>query len=262
MATSSATAVRERSPPESSESRLIFLPAGRASTSMPVVSMSAGSVRTSRPSPPGNSRAKTRTNWPGGVLERLGEDLLDAVVDFLDDVQQVLAAGLQVLELGAEELVALLQRGELLQRQRVDLAQGREVAFGAFEPFFLFRTDEGLALGDLASVLVHRGAQGGPFVRRFRRQGPGRAGPVRSRPRAAPAVSPSSSTLFEFQRLDPQPLLRAGELVAVHGVGQFGQFAGQGVVAAADPGQFAVHRRPCVPRRCPARGGPVPRTRR
>ena len=49
---------------------------------------------------------------------------------------------------------------------------------------------------------------------------------------------------LQFQRLDPQPLLRAGELVAVHGVGEFGQFAGQGVVAAADPGKFTVHRVP------------------
>ncbi len=60
--TSSATATSERSPPDSSESRLIFLPGGRASTSSPVVSMLSGSVRISRPSPPGNSRLKTRSN--------------------------------------------------------------------------------------------------------------------------------------------------------------------------------------------------------
>jgi hypothetical protein len=61
-ATRNATATSDRSPPESSESRLIFLPGGRASTSMPVISMSPGSVSTSRPSPPGNSRANTVAN--------------------------------------------------------------------------------------------------------------------------------------------------------------------------------------------------------
>jgi hypothetical protein len=60
--TSMATEVSERSPPESSDSRLIFLPGGRASTSTPVVSMSSGSVSTSRPSPPGKSTWNTAWN--------------------------------------------------------------------------------------------------------------------------------------------------------------------------------------------------------
>src|SRR6266508_4318157 len=62
MATSNATAVSERSPPDSSDSRLIFLPGGLASTSTPVVSMSSGSVSTRRPSPPGKSTRKTSSN--------------------------------------------------------------------------------------------------------------------------------------------------------------------------------------------------------
>src|SRR6266542_2138207 len=62
MATSNATAVSERSPPESRDSRLIFLPGGRASTSTPVASMSSGSVSTRRPSPPGNNTRKTSSN--------------------------------------------------------------------------------------------------------------------------------------------------------------------------------------------------------
>ena len=53
-------AVSDRSPPDSSDSRLTFLPGGRASMSMPVVSMSSGSVSTSLPSPPGNSLADDR----------------------------------------------------------------------------------------------------------------------------------------------------------------------------------------------------------
>ena len=60
--TRNATAVSDRSPPESSDRRLTFLPAGRASTSMPVVSRSDGSVSTSLPSPPGKRVGKTRSN--------------------------------------------------------------------------------------------------------------------------------------------------------------------------------------------------------
>ena len=58
--TRNATATSDRSPPDSSDSRLIFLPGGRASTSTPVVSQLSGSVSSSRPSPPGKSREKTR----------------------------------------------------------------------------------------------------------------------------------------------------------------------------------------------------------
>ena len=46
-------AVSDRSPPDSKESLRTFLPDGRASTSMPVLSMSSGSVSRSRPVPPG-----------------------------------------------------------------------------------------------------------------------------------------------------------------------------------------------------------------
>ncbi len=55
-------AVRERSPPDSRDSRLTFLPGGRASTSMPVVSRSSGSVSISRPDPPGNRRLNSPSN--------------------------------------------------------------------------------------------------------------------------------------------------------------------------------------------------------
>jgi hypothetical protein len=45
----------------------------------------------------------------------LGEDLLDPLVDFADDVEQVALGGAEVLELGGEEGVALLEGGELLE---------------------------------------------------------------------------------------------------------------------------------------------------
>jgi hypothetical protein len=48
--------------PESSDRRRTFLPGGRASISTPLVRMSSGSVRTRRPSPPGNSSPKVRWN--------------------------------------------------------------------------------------------------------------------------------------------------------------------------------------------------------
>src|ERR1017187_467967 len=62
MATRNAIAVSDLSPPDSSDSRLTFLPGGLASKSIPVASMSSGSVSTSRPSPPGNSRPKMSSN--------------------------------------------------------------------------------------------------------------------------------------------------------------------------------------------------------
>ena len=50
-----AKAVRDRSPPESRESFLTFLPLGFASTSIPVFNRSCGAVRTREPVPPGNN---------------------------------------------------------------------------------------------------------------------------------------------------------------------------------------------------------------
>jgi hypothetical protein len=62
IANSSASAVSERSPPDRRLSCLTRLPAGLASTSTPVVSMSSGFSRRSRPVPPGNSVANICSN--------------------------------------------------------------------------------------------------------------------------------------------------------------------------------------------------------
>ncbi len=70
-------------------------------------------------------------------MEGGGEDLLDPLVDLLDDVQEVLARGLEILQLLGQELVPLLQRRELLQRQRVDLAEREIVLLRLPEPAFL-----------------------------------------------------------------------------------------------------------------------------
>src|SRR6266511_46549 len=55
----------------------------------------------------------------GHVLERLAEHLADPLVDGPDDLEQVAAALLEVLELAGQEGVALLQRPELLEGERV-----------------------------------------------------------------------------------------------------------------------------------------------
>src|SRR4030095_4874635 len=64
----------------------------------------------------------------GHVLEGLAEDLTDAVVDRPDDLEEVAAALLQVLELAGQEGVALLQGLELLEGERVDPAEQGQAA--------------------------------------------------------------------------------------------------------------------------------------
>ena len=91
------------------------------------------------------------------VVVGLGEDLLDAFVDLADDLEEVALGLPQVLELLGQELVALLHRGELLERQRVDLAQHREVALGRLEPLLLLGADVGRRLpGRVGLLLVRR----------------------------------------------------------------------------------------------------------
>ena len=82
----------------------------------------------------------------GRVAEGLGEGLLDPFVDLLDDVEQVALGPLEVLELRGEEGMALLERGELLEGEGVDPAEGGELAFGRPQPLLLRLADEGLRL--------------------------------------------------------------------------------------------------------------------
>ena len=105
--------------------------------------MSSGSVSTSRPSPPGKSRAKVASKAVLDVGVGLGEDLLDPLVDLADDVEQVAAGALEVLELLGEELVPLLERRELLERQRVDPAELGQRPLGGAQPLGLLLAVEG-----------------------------------------------------------------------------------------------------------------------
>ena len=135
-----------------------------------------------------------------------------------------------------------LQRGEFLQRQRIDLAQRRTRSRSALRSRFSCSSrTKGLPCHDRLAVVIHGRAEGRPFVARIPAAGSGhRPGPARSPPRAGPAVRPSSSTDPVLQGLDPEPLLGTRQFVAVHGVRQFGELPGQGVVGGADVRQFAV----------------------
>ena len=123
----------------------------------------------------------------------VGEHLQDARVDVGHDVEQVFAGGLDVLELGGQEVVALLQRGELLQRQRVDPAQLGQLSFGAFGATLLggpverHRRRRGHLLAALAGLLVFGDLELG---RRQRRP----AGRIR-RPDTSGAMPNCSSTI-------------------------------------------------------------------
>jgi hypothetical protein len=59
---------------------------------------------------------------------------VDPLVHLADDGQQVAPGGLEVLELSGEEAVPLLQCRELLQGERVDLAESGQVALRLRRP--------------------------------------------------------------------------------------------------------------------------------
>ena len=77
-----------------------------------------------------------------------------------DDVEEVLAGGLEVLELLGEELVPLLQRGELLQRQRVDPAEHRQRALGRAQPLGLLLAVVRRGLGRGLDAVGHLAGEG------------------------------------------------------------------------------------------------------
>ena len=133
IAISSATAASERSPPESSERRSIFFPAGFTLTSMPVVSMSSGFVSEMLPDAAREEHREHLGERRLGVVERAAEDRLHLGVDLLDDRDQVFSSVREVGELLAQELVALFERRELLEGERVHPAQLRELALGRSE---------------------------------------------------------------------------------------------------------------------------------
>ncbi|MBG9885587.1 hypothetical protein ABE10_03080, partial [Bacillus toyonensis] len=71
----------------------------------------------------GEEQREDLTEGLSGVLERVGEDRLHPLVQVRDDREQVLPRLGEVGELFGEEGMPLFQRGELLERQRVDAAE-------------------------------------------------------------------------------------------------------------------------------------------
>ena len=117
----------------------------------------------------------------------------------------------------------LLQRGELLQRQRVDLAQRGEVALGTRGPALL----DGAVVGHRLGRGLPAGLGRGDLLRRRRHR--------RGRPVLAEQGRQVDAVLLGgpgLQRLDAVALLGPGDLVAVHLVGQPVELRGR----RADPG--------------------------
>ena len=205
---------------------MTFLPGGRASTSMPVREHVVGVGEDEPPLAAGEEPLEDPLELLPGVVERLGEDLLDALVDLLDDVEQVALGALEVLELRGEEGVPLLERRELLERERVDPAQGLQPPLGLAQPLLLLLAHVGHRLGRGVGVLP-------------------RADDVRHLAVRAELVDEHLGVDAELldrlglQLLDAGDLAGAGHLVAVGGVGEVAQ-----LVLHARPARRAAPRRP------------------
>ena len=103
---------------------MIFLPAGRSSTSTPVSPpSSSGSTSRSRPSPPGKSVDATSSKCSATAAIRVGEAALHRCSELVAQVGELLQALLEVLALGLELHEPFLLRLVLLLRERVDLAE-------------------------------------------------------------------------------------------------------------------------------------------
>ena len=162
-------------------------------------------MRTSRPCPPGNRVAKTCSNSRCTSAKAGGEDLVDPLVDLADDGEQVAPGGLEVLELGGQEPVPLLQRRELLQRQRVDLAQRGEVALGLGRPALL----DGTVVGHRLGLGLARRLGGGDLVRGRRHR---RGGPVLAEEGRQESPSPAPCTTAHRWRAAKADLATLGKV--------------------------------------------------
>ena len=91
-----------------------------------------------------------------GVFERRPEDVLHLLVDLVDDRQQVLAGRGEVGELLGEEPVPLLERLELLERQRVHSAELAQLALRRREAGLLLGADERDGAGLLRRITFRR----------------------------------------------------------------------------------------------------------
>ena len=186
--------------------------------------MSSGSVSTSRPSPPGNSREKvSRTQRDTSAYASVKTCSTRASTS-RTIVEQVLAGRLEVLELFGEELVPLLERGELLERQRVDLAEHGQRSLGLRRRLLCSSRSYGRGLGRPSRPRR---------THRFRLNGTSFVG----------AVLGDQGVLVETELLEgalgrlPRCcllLLGAHHLVAVHGVDQLSCSRGRSRIVGPD----------------------------
>jgi hypothetical protein len=163
------------------------------------------------------------------VAVRLGEDLLDPLVDLLDDVEQVAPGLLQVVELFGQEPVPLLHRVVLLQRERVDPPELVECALGRPEPLGHLRPVVRLRL-----ELHHR--LGGVGDLRQRRHRLVRSVLGDQHVRLGAEIGQS----LLVQLVQPHPLLGPDQLVAVHGVLQLLQLVGETAYLRPCPGELLL----------------------
>ncbi len=145
IATRNAIAVSDRSPPDKQREPLHLL-ARRPGLELDpgrkhVVRLGEDQLALAA----GENAAEDLLELPRGVGERVGKHLLHPVVDLLDHREQVTAGLAEILELGDQERVPLFERGELLERQRVDLAKLVKLALGLVGPMLLRRPGQTVA---------------------------------------------------------------------------------------------------------------------
>src|SRR4029453_6472437 len=180
--------------------------------------------------PAGEQSGEHALELHGDVVVRLGEDPLDPLVDLADDVEQVALGPLQVLQLRREKRVPLLQGGELLQSQRVDLPQRGQPPLTTAEPLLLGLTHVGMWLWRLRQRVA-------PLRRRLRNE------LVRSELLdEGRRVDTQLLSRPPFELLDAQPLLRARHLVAVDRVGELAQLLLEDGDLAAEDAELRVPR--------------------
>ncbi len=218
-----ATAVSDFSPPDKQRQPFDLL-AGRTGLHLDAGSEHVVGVGEQQSAlATGEQRRKHIAEFAFHVGEGLREHLQDSLVDVGDDVEQVLAGRLDVLELSRQEVVALLQRGELLQRKRIDATQLVELALGLLGATLLggpverHRRGRGDLFAAFARLLVLRHLQ----LRRRQCH----VGTV-----LGDQVGGRHAELLEdvlLELLDAKCRLRFGDFVAVQRVGDRGDLGGR-----------------------------------
>jgi hypothetical protein len=152
-------------------------------------------------------------------VEGLGEDVEDLHIDLADDGEQVTSGGFEILQLGGQELVALLERGELLQRQWVDLAEQGEITLGALRPAGLPGSVVARRLRSADLLPALKGCFVLGYLDRGRRHWCG--GPVLG----DQVIQADTEVIgnLGLELLDAQPLLSTQQLVTMHRVGELVQ---------------------------------------